>query len=73
MLKFGTRMNADSKKMDRFPILDTVGAPGGFILSHPYSSRFLLEIIGGLTMKQRKNIVKQVRNKDVPVRPVPST
>ncbi len=33
----------------------------------------LREFIGGLTMKQRKNIVKQVRNKDVPFRNVPST
>jgi hypothetical protein len=30
------------------------------------------EFIGGLTMKQGKNIVKQVRSKDVLFRPVPS-
>jgi hypothetical protein len=60
---------------------------GGYIPFHSCSSRFLFEkfsghhlgrygdafeFIGGLTMKQGKNIVKQVRSKDALFRPVPS-
>jgi len=66
MLKSGTRMNDESKKdRCRFRSPVTVTAAVGFILFHPCSFRCLVEFIGGLTMKQRKNIVKLARNKDV--------
>src|SRR5438093_12710715 len=70
MLKSGTRMNNESKKDGHRFRSPPVTASGGYIPVHPCSSPFLF--IGGLTMKQGKNIVKQARSKNVLFRPVPS-
>jgi hypothetical protein len=41
------------------------GALGVSSICHPRQPWFPSAFIGGLTMKQRKNIVKQARNKDM--------
>jgi hypothetical protein len=73
MLKSGMRMNYESKKCASISLLINVARR---LSCHLFFFRVRLhsisEFIGGLTMKQRKNIVKQIRNKDVPFRPVPS-
>jgi hypothetical protein len=74
MLKSGTQINDDSKKTGsrfRCPSLSPRPVVSSFFIRVHLGSLF--DFIGGLTMKQRKNIVKQASSKDVLFRPVPST
>ena len=89
MLKFETRMSIEEKKGDAHRREPATGYPRRstpppalpiakfreawlcqlVVRSFP----FPMQVVGGLTMMQRKNIVKQATIRNVEFRPVPST